>query len=561
MSLSESIRQLEEQVRRTVESAMEGVRDQLLERLQQQNQHLQEQVRSLDVELPEGVLSGSQLQDWLDDVVARVQPSSPPVPGAQALHQGVGAIDQARSQSQVLQALLSQSEAFADRAAVFLVQPERLQGWGGRGFGEGDAALKQVGLAASPGTAWARLLDGEGVVSLGSVERAGLASQLEAPVGQEAVLIPLVLRNRVAGALYADRVEMSGSLAGQGLQILTYVAALALETLPLRDRPATATLRLAGGTGAPEAPAEPSPAVEAEPPPAVGEVPAPPADDGEPPIPAAPAATTTTAPEPTPEAAPPPPPVPGEESLPAPGETAPPEVAEESPALQDVQVEESEELDAGELEVEDLEDEVEIDLDADMDAELGTDPGPGLAAPEAEAPEPPAVTAEGPEVEGRSAEAAGTDAQAAGFQVEEEPPQPSAPPAAPVPASDEDTRPGTEPKGDGAAQVAPPSDVQGPGWAFGGGGGEERDGDEEARHDEARRLARLLVSEIKLYNEDQVLEGRRSQDIFERLKEDIEKSRQLYESRVDDRVRESTDYFYQEMVRVLGAGDPKTLGI
>jgi len=136
----------------------------------------------------------------------------------------------------------------------------------------------------------------------------------------------------------------------------------------------------------------------------------------------------------------------------------------------------------------------------------------------------------------------------------------------------ESTRPGTEAPspppgqplgggaaGEGGAEVAPPTDIQGPGWAFSG--GEEMDGDEEARHEEARRLARLLVSEIKLYNEEQVMEGRQSNDIFERLKDDIEKSRQLYDARVDERVREKTDYFYQEMVRVLGAGDPKTLGI
>ena len=91
--------------------------------------------------------------------------------------------------------------------------------------------------------------------------------------------------------------------------------------------------------------------------------------------------------------------------------------------------------------------------------------------------------------------------------------------------------------------------------------GGERDEDDEARHAEARRLARLLISEIKLYNEEQVLEGRKNHNVVERLKEDIDRSRELYEERVDERVRQETDYFYQEMVRVLGAGDPKTLGI
>ena len=84
---------------------------------------------------------------------------------------------------------------------------------------------------------------------------------------------------------------------------------------------------------------------------------------------------------------------------------------------------------------------------------------------------------------------------------------------------------------------------------------------DEALHEEARRLARLLVSEIKLYHEEQVEEGRRKRDVYERLKEDIDRSRQMYEERVEPRILKTTDYFYQELVRILAAGDAKALGI
>ena len=106
--------------------------------------------------------------------------------------------------------------------------------------------------------------------------------------------------------------------------------------------------------------------------------------------------------------------------------------------------------------------------------------------------------------------------------------------------------------------MEPPSDVDGPGWAF----TSPRSGDgDEALHEAAQRLARLLVSEIKLYNPEQVEQGRRNQDVYERLKEDIERSRRLYEERVEEKVREETDYFYDWMVRILADGDPKALGI
>lgn len=83
---------------------------------------------------------------------------------------------------------------------------------------------------------------------------------------------------------------------------------------------------------------------------------------------------------------------------------------------------------------------------------------------------------------------------------------------------------------------------------------------EERAHMDARRFARLLVSEIKLYNESKVAEGRRSQDLYERLKEDIDRSRQMYEKRVSPAVAAKFDYFYDELVHTLGEGDAAKLG-
>jgi hypothetical protein len=118
----------------------------------------------------------------------------------------------------------------------------------------------------------------------------------------------------------------------------------------------------------------------------------------------------------------------------------------------------------------------------------------------------------------------------------------------------------TGPLGSGTPEVRPPTGVQGPGWAFAT-TRIQASSSEEALHEEARRLARLLVSEIKLYNEEQVEAGRRNRDIYERLREDIDRSRQMYEERVEPRLVKATDYFYQELVRILAAGDSKALGI
>jgi hypothetical protein len=80
------------------------------------------------------------------------------------------------------------------------------------------------------------------------------------------------------------------------------------------------------------------------------------------------------------------------------------------------------------------------------------------------------------------------------------------------------------------------------------------------QHEDARRLARLLVSEIKLYNEDKVVVGRKARDLYQRLREDIERSRQMYNERVAAEVRSSADYFQQELVGMLADGDESLLG-
>jgi hypothetical protein len=87
----------------------------------------------------------------------------------------------------------------------------------------------------------------------------------------------------------------------------------------------------------------------------------------------------------------------------------------------------------------------------------------------------------------------------------------------------------------------------------------ESTGDE--RHEEARRFARLLVSEIKLYNERAVLEGRESGNLYDRLREDIDRSRQMYDERIPEDVRGSTNFFYEELVRILADGNSEALGI
>jgi len=79
-------------------------------------------------------------------------------------------------------------------------------------------------------------------------------------------------------------------------------------------------------------------------------------------------------------------------------------------------------------------------------------------------------------------------------------------------------------------------------------------------HKKAKRFAKLLVDEIKLYNQAKVNEGRAHKDLYSRLREDIEKSRASYDKRYGNTQAASADYFSQEVIKVLADNDAALLG-
>ncbi len=79
-------------------------------------------------------------------------------------------------------------------------------------------------------------------------------------------------------------------------------------------------------------------------------------------------------------------------------------------------------------------------------------------------------------------------------------------------------------------------------------------------HRKAQRFARLLVDEVKLYNQAKVTEGRRNRDLYDRLQEVIEKSRVMYQKRYGSTVAASANYFGHEIIRSLAEDDASVMG-
>ncbi len=127
-------------------------------------------------------------------------------------------------------------------------------------------------------------------------------------------------------------------------------------------------------------------------------------------------------------------------------------------------------------------------------------------------------------------------------------PEPAAPPAPErAPAGVTSNPPEAAPAAAGTAVAVATSEAE---WTP-----EERE-----VHLRAQRFARLLVDEIKLYNQAKVAEGRASKDLYDRLKDDIDKSRASYNKRYGSSPAASVDYFAKELVRILADNDASLLG-
>ncbi|PYS93531.1 MAG: hypothetical protein DMF64_04835 [Acidobacteria bacterium] len=408
------------------------------------------------------------------------------------LKAAVDEIEEQRTQSDVLNALVNRAASFAPRIAFFVIKNERATGWRARGLEGtvGDDGVREISLPLSEQTILSEVAhartpwSGTPGTNKGDHE---LLQKLGGEPPQRMVAIPLVARERAVAVLYADSAALEPDAVNlEALETLVRVTGMAVELLASRRttaaHPAEHTAAQAAAQPAPQ-PVEQAAPVVSEP---------------------APVAAEPTV-EPQPAARPEQPAVAHVESAPtAHEEVAPTTYEEAAPPV--------------------------YEAPAPVEAEA-----PALVSP-VETTTPP--TAE---------QAFASPAHPTAAPQEERGIAPFAPPtSAPTPA----------PTGEATAtplgttrrygqEVELPIEV----------------GDDERRfHNDARRFARLLVSEIKLYNEQKVRDGREHGDIYERLREEIDRSRQMYDKRADPRVTARYDYFHHELVNTLAEGNPDKLG-
>jgi hypothetical protein len=477
-SIDAQVRESVEKMVAEIRSSIEDVRIAVDSQLKAALQSVQADVNSISF-LPQIRKSVTELEETIAAEAPPAALAAPAASGAARVKAGMQAIERGRSQVDVLNSLLEQCLEFGSRAALLILRGETFSGWKGVGFsaqGGNDEMVKRFNAAPGLIPELDQVLKNEQVVFW---DGANLSTRLGVGASETAVLVPMVIKDKVAAAVYVDAVSAdAGKFDRDALELLVFSTGLLVDTLAFRKKIPSPSLS-ESGTASPSSPAElprtaPQPAMPATPP-------------------VAPARPAT------------PPPAP-----PAPPAAAPPAPVMDQPVPS--------RTDAG-----------TVAINAAQLREMMASQRPNFNIPSEEdfggGGGGPATTTRVP-------------------MPVAEPPKPAPAPAAP-PAAEERA----------STQYIPP-----PGLARNAAAGSNANEDAK-KHDEARRFARLLVSEIKLYNESKVEQGRKNRDLYERLKEDIDRSRQMYDERIADEVRKVSNYFYDELVRILADGKAESLGL
>ena len=79
-------------------------------------------------------------------------------------------------------------------------------------------------------------------------------------------------------------------------------------------------------------------------------------------------------------------------------------------------------------------------------------------------------------------------------------------------------------------------------------------------HLRAQRFARVLVADLQLYRSQEIREGKRGRDLYGRLRDEIDKSREVYLRKFGQSAAAGVDYFHLELLHTLAENQEELLG-
>jgi hypothetical protein len=137
-----------------------------------------------------------------------------------------------------LRALLDNTVRYSGRGALFVVKAGAATGWQGRGFTEdGEDTIKDFALNLSLGAPEQALRSRLPFSGTNSEIDPEFISRFGGPADGQLLVLPLVLKEKVAALVYADAgLEAGGKMEAAALELLVRVTSAWLEVASLRKQ-------------------------------------------------------------------------------------------------------------------------------------------------------------------------------------------------------------------------------------------------------------------------------------------------------------------------------------
>ncbi len=175
------------------------------------------------------------LEELLEEKPSEEAPSVLPL-----VLSGIRGLRGENSQGRLINHLLNALAKIVNRAVLFVVKEGKLVGWDGRGFeGLTELDFRKMVLPLSSESVFSKVVEKGGIYqgSLPVLKGDRRVLSLLGGEPQESILIPVVVRGKVSGILYADEwPEKTGIKHPEAVEVLVDFAEAMVELLPLRAK-------------------------------------------------------------------------------------------------------------------------------------------------------------------------------------------------------------------------------------------------------------------------------------------------------------------------------------
>ncbi|HYX70867.1 MAG TPA: hypothetical protein VE825_17160, partial [Terriglobales bacterium] len=171
-------------------------------------------------------------------VVKRVMEELEPLlaeetPPTVVLEASVASMEDGSTQADILRALLDGAAHFSGRVALFVVRGNTATGWQARGFEDNDG-IKNFSLDTGQGLIARALQERTPATAPAADFDSGFIESVGSPSDGNALLVPLLVREKTPAVIYADGGTQGAKLDNSGVQLLVRAAGHWLELLGAR---------------------------------------------------------------------------------------------------------------------------------------------------------------------------------------------------------------------------------------------------------------------------------------------------------------------------------------